>query len=427
MLRSFIALYVAVFFLMTGVGLLGTYLPLRLTIEGASAQVVGYVMSSYFFGMFIGAFYCHRLVRSVGHIRAFAAFAALTTAIVMLHGMYIAPLFWGMLRFLAGLSTMGIYMVIESWLNECAEPQSRGRVLSIYMVLCYLGMSVGQQLLNVVDIHDPRLFFIVGLMLVLSLVPLSVTHSIHPEIPDFKQFNVMKLFRKAPVGMLGCFSAGLMNSAFYSMGPVFCHQVGLTVTQLSMVMTVTIFGGLLLQWPVGTLSDRFDRTFVLSFIGMVIALLCVSIIVTAEKSFWGFLLAMTVFGGLIFTVYPVAVARAHDVFDVKEIVPASSVLLLCYGIGATAGPIFASMAMMYAETAYGLFGYCALVAALYGITTYYLRKKEIITVVLVEDNTDFVVTNNTSPMMVHIDPRNEIDTKKNAAAMAAASTPKVVD
>lgn len=401
------ALYVAVFFLMTGIGLLGTYLPLRLTTEGVSAQIVGYVMSLYFFGMFVGAFYCHKLVKSVGHIRAFAAFAALTTAIVLLHGLYFSPIVWGMLRFFAGLSTIGLYMVIESWLNECAEPQSRGRVLSIYMALSYLGMSVGQQLLNLGDVHDPRLFFIVGLMLVLSLVPVSVTHSIHPKLPEFERFNVLEMFRKAPTGLLGCFSAGLLNGAFYSIGPVFCHQIGLSVSQLSLVMTATIFGGLLLQWPVGTLSDRFDRTFVLSLIGLVIAAVSVAIIFIAERTFWGFLAAMTVFGGLIFTVYPVAVARAHDVFDVNDIVPASSVLLLSYGIGASAGPILVSAFMTYTQTPYGFFGYCVMVAVLYGMITFYLRKQEIIPVISVEDSVDFVAIRNTSPMVVHIDPRND--------------------
>jgi MFS family permease len=123
----FIALYSAVFLLMIGIGLLGTFLPLQLTIAGFSAQTIGFVTSSYFVGMLFGAFQCHRLIKSVGHIRSFAAFAALVTAVVMLHGLYMEPLFWGVLRFLAGIATIGLYMVIESWLNECSQAQIRAR------------------------------------------------------------------------------------------------------------------------------------------------------------------------------------------------------------------------------------------------------------------------------------------------------------
>ena len=413
MLISFIAVYTAVLFLMIGVGLLGTYLPLQLTFAGVSGQVVGFVMSSYYLGMMVGAFQCHRLIKSVGHIRSFAAFGAITTAIVMLHGMFIAPLFWGILRFFTGIATIGLYTVIESWLNECTEPDSRGRVLSIYMVVSYLGMGIGQQLLNLGNVLDMQLFYMIGLMLALCLVPVAVTRSIHPQLPEFERFNAFQLFRKAPTGMLGCATAGLLSSAFYSIGPVFCHQIGLSVAQLSVVMTMTILGGLLLQWPVGALSDRFDRTFVLSLIGVIITLLSVVIFVTAGKSYSGFLGLMVLFGGFIFTLYPVAVARAHDVFDVKDIVPLSSVLLLSYGTGATIGPILATTVMASTGNAYGLFVYCSSIAAVYAMITYFLRKREIITVVSAEDSSAFMFMKNASPIVAVIDPRSEFEDVSN--------------
>jgi MFS family permease len=409
---SFVALYTAVFLLMTGIGLLGTYLPLRLTLEAVSAQMVGFVMSAYYLGMIVGAFQCHRLIKSVGHIRAFAAFAALTTAIVMLHGIYISPLFWGVLRFFCGISTIGLYMVIESWLNECAEPSSRGRVLSIYMVMSFLGMGVGQQLLNLGEKQNMQMFYLVGLMVALCLVPVAVTRSIHPQLPKFERFNAIKLFRRAPTGMLGCLSSGMLNGAFYSIGPVFCHQIGLSVSQLSLVMTVTIMGGLVLQWPVGTLSDRFDRTYVLAFLGLTIAILSIIILLLAEKSYSAFLVLMVVFGGLIFTLYPVSVARAHDVFNPEDIVPVSSVLLLSYGIGAAIGPVLATTTMSLMHSGYGLYAYFSVVALLYGVITFLLRHREFITVVPAEDNSEFVIIKNTSPMAAVIDPRVELGDKE---------------
>ena len=409
MLISFIALYIAVFFLMAGVGLLGTLLPLRLTLENISAHTVGFVLSSYYLGMVVGSFYCHRLIKSVGHIRSFVAFGAVVTAVVMLHGLNISPFFWAVLRFITGVSTIGLYMVVESWLNECSEPHWRGRVLSFYMVMSYLGMGLSQQLLNIFDVGNVQLFFVVGFLLTLCLVPVAVTQSIHPKLPEFERFSVFEMFRKAPSGMIGCFAAGLLSSAFYSIGPIFCIQAGFSVTQLSLVMTVAIFGGLLLQWPVGNISDRFDRVFVLSAIGMVVALLSVFIIFTAEKTFAGFLISMTLFGGLIFTIYPVSIARAHDLSDAANIVPISSVLLLFYGCGAMVGPILASAAMSAAGSAYGFFVYCAAIAAMFALVIFYLRKKEIVTVVAAEDNVEFVMMKNTSPVAVMIDPRTAVE------------------
>jgi len=248
-------------------------------------------------------------------------------------------------------------------------------------------------------------------MVALSLVPVAVTRSIHPQLPKFERFNIVELFRRAPTGMLGCFSSGMLNGAFYSIGPVFCHQIGLSVSELSLVMTVTIIGGLVLQWPVGTLSDRFDRTYMLAFLGLSIAILSIVILLLAEKSYSAFLVLMVVFGGLIFTLYPVSVARAHDVFDADDIVPVSSVLLLFYGIGATIGPVLASTVMASMNSGYGLYAYFSVIAFLYGVVTFYLRHREIITVVSAEDSSEFVIIKNTSPMAAVIDPRIDVGDK----------------
>ncbi|NNK13999.1 MAG: MFS transporter [Desulfofustis sp.] len=408
-IAPFITLYASVFLLMAGVGLLGTYLPLRLTVDGISTQFIGFIMSAYFFEMCIGALYCPRLIRSVGHIRAFAAFAATTTSVVVLHGLFISPLLWVVLRFLSGLSTIGLYTVIESWLNECTVPTLRGRVMSVYMFVSYLGMGGSQYLLNFSPIQDMRTFFIICLLLMLCIVPISVTKSIYPELPHFDQVSVRRLIRKAPVGILGCFLAGLLNGAFYAIVPVFCHIIGLSIMNLSTVMSLTILGGMVLQWPVGVLSDRFDRTYMLASLCLAVALTGILIVFVAEYSFFLFLLVMILFGGLIFTIYPVSVARAHDLFDSAEIVPASSVLLLCFCFGATAGPVAASLTMTVTETGYAFFVYCAAVSLLSAVIIFYLRKKEVITIVAAEDHSSFIPMKGTSPAAVLIDPRTEMD------------------
>jgi MFS family permease len=405
----FIALYASVFLLMAGVGLLGTYLPLRLTVDGIATQFIGFIMSAYFFGMCIGALYCHRLIRSVGHIRAFAAFAVTTTSVVILHGLFISPILWAVLRFLAGLSTIGLYTVIESWLNECTIPRLRGRVMSVYMFVSYLGMAGSQYLLNIGPVQDTRILFIISLLLMLCIIPVVVTRSIHPELPHFDQFNMLHLIRRAPVGMLGCFLSGLIVGAFYATIPVFCHDIGFSVEDLSIVMSATILGGLLLQWPVGVLSDRFDRTYMLSALCLAVALMSSVLGLIEKNSFFTFLVFMILFGGLIFTIYPVSIARAHDLFDADDIVPASSVLLLCYCIGGTLGPVAASLTMAGMRTGAGFFAYCAAVSLVSAIIIFYLRKKEVITIVAAEDRSAFVAMKGTSPAAVFIDPRTNIE------------------
>jgi MFS family permease len=393
--------------MMMGLGLLNTFLGFRLSLEGVSTQVTGLVLSAYFVGLVAGTTYCRKIIRNVGHIRAFAAFTAVTTAVVMVHGLYTSPLLWAVLRFAAGISNMGLFMVIESWLNECAEPRFRGRIFSIYMIVTYLGSTVGQQLLNTGDVHGQALFLVAGVFVVLSTIPVAMTRSIHPKLPKVEQAALKTILKKAPIGMLGCFGSGLLHSAFYTMGPVFAHQIQLTVSQISWFMSLTVLGGLLLQWPVGMLSDRLDRSLVLPALGIILAVISLFLLLFSRYSL-GILLGTTaVFGGIFFSIYPVAVARAHDIFEAQDVVKVSSVLLLCYGIGAMFGPILAAMVMSVAGTPYGLYFYMIAVSSLYAVVTLILRQKESVRIVPVAEQVDFVIMETTSDVAMHLDPRLE--------------------
>ena len=408
-LKPFIALYAAMLLMAMGLGLLATFLSLRLTMEGFSTQITGMILTSYFIGSVVGTFYCRRLIRSVGHIRSFTAFAALATAMIMLHGCYISAVAWAVFRFFSGIATIGLFMVIESWLNECTQPKARGRVFSIYMVMCYLGSSVGQQFLNLGEIKDQTLFFVIGFLLVSCIVPVALTHSIHPEMPEVEPVRLKSIIRKAPMGILGCFTAGLMSSSFYTMGPVFCHQINLSVSQLSYFMTFTVLGGLLFQWPVGLFSDRFDRSAVIPVLGGLFAVISGLMIVAFQSSFGIFMAAAALFGGLMFTTYPSAVARAHDMFEPKDVVNVSSVLLLFYGIGAVLGPIASSLAIELLDSPYGFYIFFSGTSAVYAMVSFILRQKEISQRIPVEDQVDFMIMKPTSQVVMQIDPRLEFD------------------
>ena len=408
-LSSFFGLFTAVFIMLMGVGSLSTLLSLRMTMAGFSTQITGLIMAAYFVGLVAGSFTCQRLIHRVGHIRSFAAFAAVATAIVMMHGLYLSAPFWAFLRFMSGVVTIGLYMVIESWLNEFTVPGSRGRVFSIYMVCSYLGMGLGQQILNIGDSSTQEPFFIIGILLALCLVPVAVTHSISPKLPPTAKFDLIALIKQSPMGMGGSFLAGVTNSSFYAMGPVFGNQIGLSVSDVAGMMTTTIFGGLLCQWPLGLLSDRFDRSLILSIIGVLVALTATGIILTAGIPYRFLLMIMALFGGIIFAVYPVAVSRAHDVSQSHDVVSISSALLLCFGVGSSIGPMAASGIMTGFDSPYALFGFCACIGGLYAILGIVLRQTERIKRVPVDEQVDFFPMKNTSQVAHALDPRGSLE------------------
>jgi MFS family permease len=307
-----------------------------------------------------------------------------------------------------------MFMVIESWLNECTEPRYRGRVFSIYMTLTYLGIGIGQQLLNIGDVQGQTLFIIAGVIFALCLVPVSATEGVHPSLPETKPYHFLSIFRRAPLGMLGSMSAGLTNSAFYAMTPVVCTDIGLSLGQLSWIMSITVFSGLAAQWAVGTLSDRFDRTVVITVIATAIAAASGFMFVLGETSFGGMATGMGLFGALMFAVYPVSVARAHDIFGGKDAVAVSAGLLFAYSIGACVSPILAAGVMTLLDTPFGLFAFWCLVNGAFAVITLYLRKQEKVETVAVEDQVAFAPMKSTSPVVMSLDPRNdpEIDSQR---------------
>ena len=405
-LFSFVALFWAVLLLLTGVGLLSTFLSLRMTVEGFSAQTTGLVMSSYFVGLVLGSLVCHHLVHRVGHIRAFAAFAAFCTAAVMVHGLWLSPFSWAILRLITGMSITGLYMVIESWLNECTQPGERGRIFSVYMVITYLGLGCGQFLLGVAEIHQQIHLLVVGILFSLCLIPVSVTRSIHPEPPERVQFNLRVIFRIAPLGLIGCLTAGILNSTLYTMGPVFAYRMGLPVSQISLFMGIIIISGLLLQYPVGFLSDLFDRNIVLGLLGFGTAVTAVSMALLSEHSIFILFGLGGIYGGIAFTVYPVSVAHSHDFFDPPDIVAVSSALIMSFGIGASIGPLLAARFMAPPLGPEGMFLFIAAVGFLYGGFVFWFRHKRPERLA-VEEPVPFMVARSTSPVAAALDPRSE--------------------
>lgn len=401
-LLSLAALFIAVLLMMLGNGLLGSLLGLKLAQGERPPFAAGLVMACYYGGLVLGALLCQGVVRRVGHIRAFAAFGAINCAAVMLLALQVNVLAWALIRVATGVAMMGLYMVIESWLAERADREIRGRVFSFYMLISYAGLGGGQFLLGLDEPGGLRLFLVAGLLFSLCMVPVTLTRAMHPRPVEATPFNLMRLMKLAPFGVLGCLAAGLINGSFYALGPAFAHGHGLDVGGVAAFMAATIFGGLLLQWPVGLLSDRHDRRSVLALLGLVVCGLSLLYLPAGSRLGWLVPLAL-LWGGLAFTIYPVSVAHANDHIEPQDIVPASGALILAYGIGAAVGPLL-SGALMGLLGSSGLYLFTAGVAAALAAAVYWHHEREPVSVA---EQSPYLPVPRTSQVITQLDPRAE--------------------
>lgn len=401
-LASLTALFLAVLLMMLGNGLLGSLLGLKLAQDGASPLAAGIVMTGYYLGLVTGAFVCERIIRRVGHIRAFAAFGAINIATVMLLALISVLPVWMALRFITGIAMMGLYMVVESWFNERAERDMRGRVFSLYMVVSFAGLGGGQFLLAMNNVHSLDLFLVVGLLMSLCLVPIALTRAVHPQPVAAVRFDIRQLFQRAPLSVIACIGAGLVNGAFYALGPVYAYAILPGAAGTAAFMGITIFGGLLLQWPVGLLSDRVDRRTIMALLSVAVAVLSL-LLVLLQSWLPGQLLMALLWGGLAFTVYPVAVAYANDHIESSNIVPAAGALLLSYSAGAAAGPVLAGLSMNLVGPV-GLYWFAAVISLLTAMAIYWRHEREAVSVA---EQSHYIPMPRTSPVISQMDPRLE--------------------
>lgn len=339
------SLVLAVVFLMSGHGLFSTLIGVRSGAEGYATETVGLIMSAYFGGQIAGVFWCRRVIRQVGHIRAFAAFAASVSVLPLGHAYLVDPWAWAAFRFAGGGSLVGLIMVAESWINERADNANRGQVLSFYMIAYYAALGGGQFLLIVGDPTTASLFVLASALFSIAIVPVALTKTkAPPPVPNVK-FSLRDLFRLSPLAVVGTVAAGLTNSSFFGMGPVFATDIGFSLREISWFMGLTIFGGLLLQWPLGRLSDKMDRRRVMVGISLLIISGSFGLVFTAHAEHIWVLAYAVLFGGGAYTLYPMCAAHANDKLTPEQRVNAAGGLLIIYGLSAAAGPSLAAVVM----------------------------------------------------------------------------------
>jgi MFS family permease len=340
------ALLVGVAILLTGQGLQGTLVPTRAALEEFSTVTIGVIGASYFLGFTIGCLRGGVLLRAVGHVRVFAAMTAAASAAPLLLGLWAEPWLWGALRFLTGFCFAVLYVVIESWLNGCTTNETRGRVFSIYVFITLTVMALGQMMLLLYDPRELELFVVASILVSSALIPVVLSRSNGPKRPQVVRLDLRRLFAISPLGATSCFAAGLTNGSFWAISAIFAWRVTGNTDSAAWYMTSGVIGGAICQYPLGALSDRLGRRAVLAITALGAGLVSLMIVFIAPRlTELPLMMLGALWGSMAFPLYSIAVALTNDHAQPDEYVQVSSGLLLMYGLGAVAGPLFASLVM----------------------------------------------------------------------------------
>jgi len=391
--------------LLLGNGLFGTLTALRMIHEGFPSATIGIVVACHSIGFGAACLTTRRIIDAVGHIRTFAAFAALLAICSLAFPVYIDPVAWIGLRLLFGYASAAVFMVGESWLAGAAMADSRGKVFAIYMVVNKAGFGCGQLLLITGDLTGDRLFMLTAALYALCLIPFALAKTEGPKNLGRGRLGIRALYKLSPVGVAGAVSAGATNASLLGLGPVFAAGQGLSVPQVSGYMVAFLAGSLALQIPIGRLSDRLDRRNVLLGVVLSTAAASAAMSIFAPTTFYVLVIFSALIGGLSATVYPLAMTHATDFATSEQTVSVHAGLLLSFAGGASTGPILASLAMEHVGPP-GLFSFAVAVNVTLGGFTLYRKTRR--APVPEDQQGDFVAmpqTSQTSPAVGNLDPR----------------------
>jgi len=357
-------LLLAVATFQVGNGFLSTVVSLRVDAESWSPQVVGVVLASYYAGYTVGALRAAPLIRRIGHIRAFAAFAGAAGATVLAMPLLINAWSWTVARLVIGFCGAGLFITVESWLNAKATRHTRGQVFALYMVALYAAMAFGQLLVGPVDLGTDVAFNIVAFLFAVALVVVATAHAEPPRLSIGQPLPVARFLHDAPVAIAGCAISSMAGGIFYTLGPVWAAGEGHSESEIGRFLFVAILGGLCLQPLVGRLSDKVDRRLVVAGLSLGLALMLVLVQELPHHSApW--LLADFLMGGFLFSIYPVCVVHAVDRIGPDLSLEIAGRLVLITGVASALGPIVGSQAVAML----GMEGFIFSLAVLPGILT----------------------------------------------------------
>jgi MFS family permease len=363
-IRPLIPLLLAAGILLGGNGLQGTLIALRAAQEGFSPSVVGFMGTAYFGGFLFGCLAIGRIMKAVGHVRSFSALAAVASAGSLLLILLIDPWVWACVRFVSGFCFAGLFTIMESWLNSGAPNAQRARVLALYRIVDIGSVTGAQFLIPAFGADGFTIFAVMSIMITLSLVPVSLGDRSNPVPPDDVKLDLGRVFRISPLGCIGCIAVGVTNSAFRTLSPVYATALGFSVTDVVTFVSVGIIGGALIQYPLGALSDRWDRRMVLLIATAGAMLTAFGLYFFAGDGPGANFALVFVFGAFAMPLFSLSAAHANDRAGPGEFVLVNAALMLFYSFGAIGGPFAAAFAMDHAGPE-ALFAVIASVYALF--------------------------------------------------------------
>ncbi|HSG90274.1 MAG TPA: MFS transporter [Pseudomonadales bacterium] len=391
-------------FLLVGHGLQLTLLPLRANLEGFTDAEVGFTGSAYFVGFVVGCILTPHAVQRAGHIRSFAVLASGFSALVLMFSLLPNFWFWLALRAFTGACIAGLYMIIESWLNERATRETRGTVLSVYTIINLSMIVAGQQIINLADPSADTLFAISAILISVAIIPVSLTRALAPPPLHAVRVNLRAVWRMSRVGVGGAIASGLVAGAFWSLMPVYARGVGLDVYGLTTLMSAMVLGGALFQYPLGKLSDRYDRRLVLLWAALFGALVSALLANLGAGGGWTLTALAFLLGGSTMTMYAICLAHANDRAEPTDFVMVGTSILMLHGGACAVGGPLASIGMELLGPG-GMFVVIALVLLVLAVGI--LRRRSTHYLPVLDSTEPFRALGDITPAALEMDPRTE--------------------
>jgi MFS family permease len=433
-LKNTWALFTGIGIILLANGLQGNLMGVRSVIENFSSLSTGIIMSGYFVGYFVGSNLTPNMVSRVGHIRVFAAFASTASLSILIIATYVNPIVWTLGRFLTGLSLVSCYVVAESWLNDRANNRTRGKLLSVYMIINYFGLACGALLLNFDDPTSFKPFILVSILLSIALVPILLTKRPAPKFKKIGTLSLVELYKISPLGAVSSFCTGAIYSALFAMFAVYATKINFTLFEISILLFLTTIAGAFFQAPVGYLSDKYNRRVIIVLCNLFSAVFClVLIFISGDKLFnlnalhlllninifqdfnlltyagsskLYFFIIITVYAGITLCIFSLNLAHTNDFVPKEKFVAAGGGLQFVFGLGAMGGPLLCSIVMDILGPN-GYFVYLIIfhiIIGLFGIYRMSIRR-----VIENPDNTFTPLPRNITPLGIELDPETGVD------------------
>ena len=336
-------------------GALWPLLGLQLEQQRVSTELTSIVGSAYYAGFVLGTMFCFPIIDRVGHIRAFSVFAVLAANATLLHVVVPNPISWAVLRAVIGFAMAGVFTIVESWLNDKATSETRGRIFALYTMVAWGFSGVGPLGINIRDDSGTILFCLIGIVMASAIIPVALTTVGNPDIGQRSHFGILRLYKISPLGVLACFASGVINTGLFVLLPIYSTRVGNSTAETSILLSIASTGPLFIQYPVGWMADRFGRRPMMLATTLIAIGVSAAIVSLPHGSFYWLVALVTLLASMLSPLYALGVGQTNDYVSKNDFVSASAGLLFAWGLGAIIGPIAAAPAIRFFDNPNGLF------------------------------------------------------------------------